>query len=574
MKYIKYAFIVLTFFACISTLSDKELQQNYIEAYNSKDWEETLKLLNEKIKRTPKDYNLYLTRAITNTNLDLKQSKEIINDLTTYLSYKPNDEVVRFIRAQALIINNDNKKAIKDIDSLIVLKGKNPMLLSWRANAAFSDKQFSLAEKSYYERLKLPGSYDDLRNTYYYWIFSKYFGGNKEGAQWDCAFLPDRGFKKDDTLMKTIIEDKLDFNELSNFSIPNMTLNQIDELITNGCKGIDVFQGKNYFRSELMEELAHIKKTKDLKILLDNKDTVYNLNLRYSELTELPKELFQFVNLQSIDLSGNTFKDKKKLFEDLSKLPNLKILNLGRCNLRNLPDNIALLQNLEVLNVYANGFRKINENIGKLKKLKLLDISNNSYLKDLPVSIKELRCLQRLDVSGSGLIRLREELSYCTELVSVSANACSIKVLPEQIGNLINLKHLNLGFNRIKTLPVSFGDLSELEDINLGTNELESLPNDITKLQQVQSVSINFNRFKKFPKQILELKNLHSIWVHNNGFKEIPLEVAKMPKIQRILIDNEIITERNVKELKNINPDLYVIREDARKFVKGIKRKN
>ncbi|WP_179004487.1 leucine-rich repeat domain-containing protein [Winogradskyella forsetii] len=573
MKYIKYLVLSLVFYACSKPLSNEELQKHYIEARDSKNWKEALQLLDEKIKRTPNDANLYFARALTYSNLDLKWSKEMVSDLTTFLEYNPDDYVVKFIRAQALIVNGDGKKAIEDIDSLIALKGKNPTLLSWKANAAFADKQFSLAEQTYYERLKLPGSYEDLKNTYYYWIFSKYFGGNKEGAQWDCAFLPDRGFKEDNALMKAIVQDKLDFDTLSKFSIPNMTLEQLDGLITNNCSGIDIFQGKNYFRSELLEELAHLEKTEDLSSLLDNNEEVYALNLRYSDLTELPKEIFQLVNLQSIDLSGNRFRDKEKLFEDLSKLPNLKVLSLGRCNLRSLPDNITLLQNLEVLVIYVNGLREINENIGKLKRLKLLDLSNNSYLKDLPKAIQELRCLQRLDVAGSGLIRLREELSNCTELVSISANACKIKTLPEQIGNLINLKHFNLGYNKIEEIPISFTELSSLKEINLGSNELLSLPKEITKMQQIERVSFEFNRFKEFPKEILKLENLYSIWIHNNSFKEIPLEVAEMPKMKRILLDHQVITEENIEALKTINPNLMVERHDTRQYAKGRKRK-
>lgn len=570
-------------YSCSSFLSDEELQQRYIEARDNKEWDEAVSLLNEKIKRSPDEASLYFARAQAYSNLDVGKSKEMISDLSFFLDHYPEDYVARFLKAQALMVSEDYKQSIKEIDILITEFGKNPMLLAMKANAAFADKQFGLSEELYYEKLKLSGTYDDLKSTYYYWIFSKYFNGNKEGAQWDCAFLTDRGFKEDKALMKAIIEDKLNFDELSKFQMPNLTLRELDELITNNCTGIDIFLGENYFRSELIEQIARedyqnpinqLPLRKKLDTLLKVKDKVAHLNLSKLELKELPKEVLEFKNLISLNISWNNFKDKIKLFEDLSKLPNLKILSVGKCNLISLPDNIAQLNNIEVLIIYANGLRQINENVGKLKKLKLLDVSNNSLLKDLPKSISELRCLKRLDVAGSGLIRLRDELAYCTELVSISANACKIKTLPEQVGNLINLRHFNLGYNKIEKVPISFAELTSLKEVELGSNEIQSLPREITKMKHVGRISLEFNRFKEFPKEILELDNLYSVWLHNNNFKEIPLELAKMPKIKRILLDHEVITDENIVKLQEVNPDLMIERYDTRRYVKGRKRKN
>jgi len=46
-----------------------------------------------------------------------------------------------------------------------------------------------------------------------------------------------------------------------------------------------------------------------------------------------------------------------------------------------------------------------------------------------------------------------------------------------------------------------------------------------------------------------------------------------MPNLNYLLVDHQIITDENIDNLKQINPSLKIIRNDALKLVKGKKRK-
>lgn len=572
-KIICFLIIIVTI-SCSNFLSDEELEKRYNKALDSKSWETVIELLDEVIKRNPENKDNYYTRAIAKSNAIPKDTKGVVEDLTSYIDENPSSHKARYIRFQAYSMLKEYEKALVDIDKIIELKGKTSFLLSWKGNCAFTAKKFDIAEQCYEERLRLRGSFEDLKNNYYYWIASKYFGGNKEGALWDCAFLEDRGFKRDDALMKLLSEDKLVYEEIANFKIPQMTLEQLENLLNNFCSDLNLFDGNVFFRPELLNRFARVERTKDLKELLSKKEEIYSLNLSYNELSELPKELSQFINLQALNISGNRFKNKEKLIESLSKLPNLMILVANRCNLRKLPDNISLLKGLEVLSIETNGLKELNQNIGDLSKLKYLSVRSNSYLKDLPKSVENLNCLQFLNVSASGLIRLRDELSSCSELISIIANASKIETLPEHIGNLVNLKYLNLAANKIEVLPISIGQLSELENLSLGTNDIRKLPKEISNLQKLHFLSLSFNRFKEFPRETLVLDSVYNLWLHNNSFKVIPTEVGEMKSLTHLLIDHEIITDNNIEVIKEVNPKLRVIRNDSQRYVKGPKRKN
>ena len=559
---------------CDRFLNDEELQQRFDKAYVNQNWKSSKSLINEIIKRDPKSIEHYLTRALISSHLNNRNNSQIIEDLNIYLKAFPEDYVIKVFRFQTYYLNNQLDEALKGVDELIDIKGKNAYLLAWKGNIAFASKKFKIAEQAYKERLAFTGSHEDLRNTYYYWVFSKHFGGNTESALWEIAALEDRGFEPDRETMRKIENDQLVFEDLTNFIVPNAKLDAIKATINNHCSEIDIFQGKNYYRSELLNQFYRLEKEENLASLLDKKDDVYSLNLSYSNIKSLPEELFKFENLQYLNLSGNRFRDKEKLFDDLAKFPNLIILELDRCYLRALPDNISKLKNLVMLSITFNDFRVLNENLGELTQLKYLDIGSNGKLRDLPKSIGNLRCLQMLNISPNGMTRLRDELANCNQLISIVANAGTIKTLPENIEGLVNLKYANLGYNRITELPFNIGDLSNLEHLSIGDNDIEELPKSFSNLKNLNFCGLAYNRFKDFPNEVLGLQKLQTLWLHNNSFKSIPEDVANLPKLTHLLVDHQIITDDNIAKLKEVNPSLYVVKEDTRKYVKGSKRKN
>lgn len=352
--------------------------------------------------------------------------------------------------------------------------------------------------------------------------------------------------------------------------------NKVYNLNDEECEHYDMKWWKQNYISGLFYELNSSKKTQDLKSLLVNRDEIKLINISSSNLKAIPKELFEFKNLESLDISDNPFQDLEKLMEDLSKLPNLKILVLRHCGIIKLPDNISLLSNLVGLSLDQNiKMVELNKNIGKLKNLKYLGLRRNRKLKELPKTIGDLKCLEQIVLTATSIVRIPEELSECLSLKNITANAGKIKFLPNGIGKLKNLRHLNLGSNQIISLPTSITDLEGLRYLSLGSNDIFELPKDFSNLQNLKYLSINYNRFKNFPKDVLKLKKLRNLYVHNNSFKSIPIEVADLPNLYQLLIDHEIISDKNINEIKAINPNLRIKKHDGlRRAPAKIKRKN
>ncbi len=232
MKKINYLLLLLILNACQLSVTDKELEEKYLTAFETRNWQGAIDYLDKKIEQNPKDAYAYYARAVAKSNQSSRTDiNQLINDLDISLELDNKNEQAIFLRFQAKLFALNFKAAAEDINLLIDRKGERSFLLSWKGNCAFAAKEFKEAELTYEKRLKLGGKYEDMKNTYYYWIFSKYFGGNKEGAIWDCGFLEDRGFKPNKELLKAIQEDKLNWKELANFPMLEMTIEQLDELL-------------------------------------------------------------------------------------------------------------------------------------------------------------------------------------------------------------------------------------------------------------------------------------------------------------------------------------------------------
>lgn len=97
----------------------------------------------------------------------------------------------------------------------------------------------------------------------------------------------------------------------------------------------------------------------------------------------------------------------------------------------------------------------------------------------------------------------------------------TLKELPMEISNLINLQTLLLYGNEISTIPESIGQLAKLKVLDLSRNQLETLPGSITQLNQLQTMNVSNNRLTAFP-ELKSFTKLSMIDLSGNQLNEFP----------------------------------------------------
>ncbi|KAJ6928766.1 disease resistance-like protein DSC1 [Populus alba x Populus x berolinensis] len=299
-------------------------------------------------------------------------------------------------------------------------------------------------------------------------------------------------------------------------------------------------------------------------------EKLVEFHMHCSQFEQLWKDWNEFQPLENLKVMNLRSSSKLSLSDsDLTKFPNLEVLNLGQ-SLASLPDSIGELKSLEDLYLYScsklvslpNSFRELKslaklnlircselaslpDNIGELKSLNCL--SNFSKLTSLPYSIGKLKCLVKLN------------LSYFSKLAS----------LPDCFGELKSLVLLHISFcPKLESRPNSIGQLKCLAELNLsGCSELADLPNSIYYLESLkwlklercymlkkspvlnprcseveeiafggclQYLNLGASGVSEIPGSIGSLVSLRDLRLSCNDFERIPANIKQLPMLIKL----------------------------------------
>ncbi|KAI9119816.1 hypothetical protein K1719_009205 [Acacia pycnantha] len=251
-----------------------------------------------------------------------------------------------------------------------------------------------------------------------------------------------------------------------------------------------------------------------------------------------------------------TSKKKKKLWNGVQDLMNLKIINLRfSIKLKELPD-FSNACNLEIVDLACCwNLPSIHPSILSLPKLVYLNLSNCGKLKNLHGE-NHLKSLKHL------------KLSYCRRL-------------KEFLLSLEEMRSLDLSATGIKTLNLSVGRFNKLEDLTLG-RPLESFQiNELSCLKSLKKFSLSHFR------GVLEKSKLHILFDVWPPLEELHLthcEVLEIPEnisgrsllkilsLRRCNIESLPHSIKHLSELKQIDLGKCRITRDS--STNGIKARD
>ncbi|KAF7121018.1 hypothetical protein RHSIM_Rhsim13G0019400 [Rhododendron simsii] len=226
----------------------------------------------------------------------------------------------------------------------------------------------------------------------------------------------------------------------------------------------------------------------------------------------------------------------------------LKELSMENCNLSCLPNEVGNLISLETLDLGRNNLRTLPDSICNLTRLKKLYLSHCD-VSHLPSEIGRLVTLEALILEGNSLVNLPDSICNLTRLKNLNLSLCGVSHLPSEIGRLISLQKLNLGGNNLLTLPDSICNLACLEVLSLPHCNVSHLPDGIGMLSSLKWFDIRSNNVSILPNSFSDLASLEILYLSNCGrlqsLPKLPASLCHVGASNCTLLLERIPTEFN-----------------------------
>lgn len=202
---------------------------------------------------------------------------------------------------------------------------------------------------------------------------------------------------------------------------------------------------------------------------------------------------------------------------------------------------LSKYEQVDTLFIEQCGLVRISDKIGQLKGLKYLSLFANS-LDNLPESLGNLKELRSLNLCYNPLgerelDKLFQNLgpgSVLTDLGLCHGGT----IIPASISHLKRLETLIVTGHYMKQLPHSISELEALKSLSITNGPLQQLPHHIGKLKNLEELRLQNNQLSRLPRSMMTLTNLQFLNIEHNKFEKKPW-LPKLPKENFLYEGNE-----------------------------------
>ncbi|KAI9116501.1 hypothetical protein K1719_012668 [Acacia pycnantha] len=205
---------------------------------------------------------------------------------------------------------------------------------------------------------------------------------------------------------------------------------------------------------------------------------------------KVPTSFHKFEKLRTMLLLNDIFCQMDHSVFDLvaSKLKCLRVLDLHKSHITEIPESIGKLKHLRFLDLSWNGIRQVSRAITRLQNLQTLNLSSNYDLRELPSDISKLVSLRHL------------HLTKCDRL----------EWMPSGLGQLTSLQTLTHfvvddGKTHWRRVSARINELGELNNLrgsltikelkHLRSNPKEAESAELQEKQHLQQLSLDWGTF-------------------------------------------------------------------------------
>jgi internalin A len=150
----------------------------------------------------------------------------------------------------------------------------------------------------------------------------------------------------------------------------------------------------------------------------------------------------------------------------------------------------------------------------------------------VPEALGQLLQLQELDLHDNQLTAVPEVLGQLTQLQWLSLAGNQLTAVPEVLGQLTQLQWLSLAGNQLTAVPKALGQVTQLQQLSLSGNQLTAVPEALGQLTQLQWLSLAVNQLSAVPELLGRLTQLQQLALQGNHLTTMPEVLKQLTQLQ------------------------------------------
>lgn len=145
-------------------------------------------------------------------------------------------------------------------------------------------------------------------------------------------------------------------------------------------------------------------------------------------------------------------------------------------------------------------------------------------------------CTKTDELKGKVLSKLDETRAKSTLLNTADYSGEGLAKFPIEVLKKTDTKVLKLSNNSLRSLPAEIGQLLNLEELYVDHNQLNgALPAEIRKMTGLKIIDASDNNLTGIPAEIGQMKNLLRLDLSNNNLDAFPLEIYNIKDNLKVL---------------------------------------
>ncbi|MBT5224232.1 MAG: hypothetical protein HOM19_02235 [Candidatus Marinimicrobia bacterium] len=302
------------------------------------------------------------------------------------------------------------------------------------------------------------------------------------------------------------------------------------------------------------------------------------LDFSWNDISELPPEIGELNNLESLDVGYNGSWSKGLIIpKEIGNLKKLKSLDLHSCDIDALPVEVCKLPKLETLDVSGNKLNSFSTELWNhplIFKQGSLDFDDNPVWKSIDSIDLCLNDVENLNNTHVITMLYNADYGYSSdrqtayikhrlrplmsrketqEVTSINLAGYSsysgsliLKVIPQFLQAYNNLLTLELRHNEITVLSPELGKLNKLEELDLRNNKLSELSSLIGKLKNLTTLQLDGNNLSALPAELGQLTKLTALGITGNDIQSLPAEMRNLSGMQNLIWESTTDSTKDI----------------------------